>query len=776
MAEIVQKPVRSVYKDGSIVVSNVKSKIDNTTTSYSVVNLWYDGTPMNDSKVDQFGIYSKYKPTGEYLRENKPQWGELFLEVDTVEQLRAMTPYNQFLIWIGYYKGVRLGGYYIKGDTPGAIDYFLSSTSQDDDGGSVFIVGNLKFIHDFGGYIDVRYFGAFPNVKELDEINTTETEQDNVTRKIQNSLNLGGKIYVPVGRYYINYSQGLFISKDGTEISGVYGKSIFVAGKRSRRANGYHFRTLNVVDFERLNVENVILRNIAFERIAEDWIDEFDQFYHHINIAGASQLLIERLMFYGCLGDAICIGGHNSLNEELNAKVHNKNISLFDCLIDGRNNENRNAVSIIDGDNVQVRRNQIYNFTRDDMPGAIDVEPNLESDYIIKNIFIEENQFYNVGGMAGIIGCYGSNQGKTIEPHNIFIRNNRALKGGVKKNRFGLFCDFKATTKDSSANTPLNNIVIEGNKFEEDVCENLFLFYGVKGLSLRNNEFSDFEKGGFISFASSDPESLYVVDVTIDGNLFQNGKSSPCIRLSYANGVKISNNRFTDASTSSIIDISGGTDLKNVSILGNTFENVNHSAKYYLHYGYSPENVVDLDSFYIGGNSVVGDLISNLKINRNGAPSVHKRTDIVYSGNADFGDISVFSPQSVAEVNRSINSRVLVALKSDSSDSNVLWRDLQLVKIAQTGNLPSSNAVNGEMIFDTTVERPKWFFNGGWRDLLIPSSPANYGRVKQSIAVNNVSSPDASDLPTALTLINEIKIKFNGKLKADRDSGQQSTI
>lgn len=154
---VVQQPIRSVYKDGSIVVSNVKSKVDNSTTSYSVVNAWYDGSPMDDSKVDQWGVYSKYKDTGEYLRENKPQWGELFLEVDTVDQLRAMSNYNRFLVLIRYFKGVRLSGYYVKGDLPRPVEYLLSNSGLSDDGGSIFQIGQIKLEHKFSEISFINY-------------------------------------------------------------------------------------------------------------------------------------------------------------------------------------------------------------------------------------------------------------------------------------------------------------------------------------------------------------------------------------------------------------------------------------------------------------------------------------------------------------------------------------------------------------------------------------------------------------------------------------------
>lgn len=176
MAEIVQTPIRSVYKDDSIVVSNVKSKIDNATTSYSVVSTWYDGTPMDDSKVDQFGIYSKYKPTGEYLRENKPQWGENFLEVNTMIDFRGVTPYSLFLLKRGYYKGVRLNGYYVKSDTPASVDYLISDQPLIDNLGNIITVSDLTFLWNFGSILNVKYFGVKSGQGFTDHINRAIAE------------------------------------------------------------------------------------------------------------------------------------------------------------------------------------------------------------------------------------------------------------------------------------------------------------------------------------------------------------------------------------------------------------------------------------------------------------------------------------------------------------------------------------------------------------------------------------------------------------------------
>lgn len=151
--------IREVYPDGKIVISNVRRKVDGSTTSYSVVSQWYDGTSMSDAKVDTFGIYSKYKPTGEYLRENLPNWGESFLEVDTMAQFRGLSSYNLLLLKIGYYKGVKLNGYHAKDDAP-VVYYYITSESIIDNGGNNIIVNDLRLKFDTSEKVNVKNFGA----------------------------------------------------------------------------------------------------------------------------------------------------------------------------------------------------------------------------------------------------------------------------------------------------------------------------------------------------------------------------------------------------------------------------------------------------------------------------------------------------------------------------------------------------------------------------------------------------------------------------------------
>lgn len=133
-----------------IVVSgihtNIIDPVDGKSKNYKEVTTWWDGTPMNNSKVD--GAWFRRKGTT-YLRQVIDKEGELFLEKDTVSQLRALSPLEILFLRGGVYKGVKLNGQEEKGDISEPIEYYLSSTTESDDGINVFEVGGIKLEHDF---------------------------------------------------------------------------------------------------------------------------------------------------------------------------------------------------------------------------------------------------------------------------------------------------------------------------------------------------------------------------------------------------------------------------------------------------------------------------------------------------------------------------------------------------------------------------------------------------------------------------------------------------
>lgn len=86
--------------------------------------------------------------------------GAEFIEKDTMADFRAITEREIWAIQQGHFKGVKLNGYYTKGDTPSPIEYYISDTSELDNGGSVIEVEGIKLEHTFDYQVNIQYFGA----------------------------------------------------------------------------------------------------------------------------------------------------------------------------------------------------------------------------------------------------------------------------------------------------------------------------------------------------------------------------------------------------------------------------------------------------------------------------------------------------------------------------------------------------------------------------------------------------------------------------------------
>lgn len=184
MAQTAKRATIAVY-DGQVVISDiVKRKTtvpifsSNETYSATLVTSWYDGSPMDDTKADgsvyfklkalpqgaDLDIYGQY--VGSYFRVNLPKFGETFLEKDTMQAMRDLSLVEVLLLKMGYYKGIKLNGYYTKNDTPSTIEYYLSNTADIDNGGSVIVVGDIKLEHKFKGTVIAEYFGCSIDIED----------------------------------------------------------------------------------------------------------------------------------------------------------------------------------------------------------------------------------------------------------------------------------------------------------------------------------------------------------------------------------------------------------------------------------------------------------------------------------------------------------------------------------------------------------------------------------------------------------------------------------
>lgn len=96
-----------------------------------------------------------------------------FLIKNTMNEMRELSEseINSLKGNTPLYDGVQLLGYYEKGDTPNPIIYFLSNTSNEDDGGSVVKLTNGALIHNFGDTVNVKYFGVKSGAGHTTKIN-----------------------------------------------------------------------------------------------------------------------------------------------------------------------------------------------------------------------------------------------------------------------------------------------------------------------------------------------------------------------------------------------------------------------------------------------------------------------------------------------------------------------------------------------------------------------------------------------------------------------------
>ena len=150
---------REVIKVDDVYTNIIDEK--GLSVNYQIVKNWYDGTSMDSSKVDNY-LYAELE-NGSFVRRVIDKDGELFLEKDTMLEIKNLNSREILCLKAGVYKGVKLNGYYEgqpKYDKP--LYYFLSDTDKSEDKGSIIVAEGIKLEHKFE-IADLTYFG-YPNI------------------------------------------------------------------------------------------------------------------------------------------------------------------------------------------------------------------------------------------------------------------------------------------------------------------------------------------------------------------------------------------------------------------------------------------------------------------------------------------------------------------------------------------------------------------------------------------------------------------------------------
>lgn len=260
--------------------------------------------------------------------------------------------------------------------------------------------------------------------------------------------------------------------------------------------------------------------------------DGFDEFRHLLSINGVQGVRIRNVLVKGFRGDGIYIGSGMKAGDER----HNSDITIEDCRFDGINRANRNAVTVIDGDGIVIRRNSFMNTTAPDMPGAIDVEPDRFPFHVVRNISITDNQFDSIGGFVGVITVSVPKE-VVAAPANIVVERNTSVRYAGS----GAFFFINANRPPEASNAA-RNIRLVRNTARKGYSP--FILTG-RGIRAEGNRFSDFTQAGCIGYTEPVDGAA---DVTFTGNeLLRCGSVGGRGMVVYsAHGLRLARNRFVD--------------------------------------------------------------------------------------------------------------------------------------------------------------------------------------------------------------------------------------
>lgn len=121
------------YKVGNYWTNLIENSTGES-VNFEETAVWYDGTPMDDAKVDG-EVFRKLPASagGGYVKMAFDTGAPTALVLDSVAELRAITRKNILLLLLGKYAKVSTRGYYASGDG-GESDYVIYSGAIADDG------------------------------------------------------------------------------------------------------------------------------------------------------------------------------------------------------------------------------------------------------------------------------------------------------------------------------------------------------------------------------------------------------------------------------------------------------------------------------------------------------------------------------------------------------------------------------------------------------------------------------------------------------------------
>lgn len=317
-------------------------------------------------------------------------------------------------------------------------------------------------------------------------------------------------------------------------------------------------------------ISNVVVKNFClFSDVATTG---FSEQKHLMTINGGRNWTISEMYFEGFRGDGLYIGSGDLGGQER----HNQDITVVNCYFDGVNKDNRNGISVIDGDGIKVLDNTFVNLSRSNMPGAIDFEPDTNPFHIIRNVLIRGNRIKNSNGGVAAIQVYVPST-ITDVPKNIVIDGNTIED---VPNSLGVYVNL------GRGNTYSNNQVVISN----NAVTNAFRGFEILGLSnavVSGNTFGLFKSASLVGLVGGTNK---VFSVIISNNIFSEsitGGDGSALAIEVADRVTVTGNQFID-----IGDDTGGGEYVKLGINGITSDITIEGNNFYSNAGATGSAVI----------------------------------------------------------------------------------------------------------------------------------------------------------------------------------------
>lgn len=353
-----------------------------------------------------------------------------------------------------------------------------------------------------------------------------QLEDPDDTQALIRALEAGGTAYCPAGQgsgpngVYLLRSVPL---RSGTTITGDGEQTVLRLAHGARTA-------LSGISSTDAPLEGIVLRDLRIEGRVDE--TGFQEHWNLVWLSGVSGVIIERVQFVGFAGDGLYLGAEFAGVDREPRVI--RDIVIRDCVFDGVNNDNRNAISVTGGSGITIDRCQFKRCTRPNMPGPIDFEPDEFPFYQLAGLRVTNCRFEDCGGNVGQIAL--------VIPTIVAVPRNVQISGNSFKGYHGTGGDIVVDVhREPGPATPAMRCVIENN-VGIGGYSGVQIFSG-KGMIVRNNRWTGYASRSFLGFAG--PTSG-VLDMEMSGEQFTRCGWREGIALAFykGEGVRLENIRF----------------------------------------------------------------------------------------------------------------------------------------------------------------------------------------------------------------------------------------